>query len=168
MQILHTVQLETNEYIKNNIEKVINSLTPLIGQKITLSDCETQSKNFAAFKPEPLRVKKEVYFLDIHTWFQFNKHSVYLYVNTCVNGGSYDVKPVTAFCEYLTEKICIGSIENQMLTKIEPVELERFKTISPTETEYLIRNFERLKERANTAYYLIPEHIRRTENIRKD
>lgn len=37
---------------------------------------------------------------DVHYWFQLAHGYFDMQIKCCVNGGSYDVKPVTAFCEY--------------------------------------------------------------------
>ena len=168
LEINTSVINETNRFINKHLETVLNSLKPFIGQKILLSDCETASKKFTPFKPEQFKIKKENYFLDIHCWYEYGSYSVILKVKTCINGGSYDVKPSTAFCEYYTKCIYVCKVKNQVLTELETVEKSDFNTIDLNVINDQINDFNKANEKLSQLFYKIPEHIRKANYLRID
>lgn len=50
-------------------------------------------------------------FVDAHYWFTSNYGYFDIHVKICVNGGSYDVKPATAFCQYEEMALTLFKIE---------------------------------------------------------
>lgn len=56
----------------------------------------------AKFEHEKMAYKGQLpdgTFVDAHYWFT-SRYSFDMTVKICINGGSYDVKPTTAFCQY--------------------------------------------------------------------
>jgi hypothetical protein len=54
-------------------------------------------------------------YFDAHYWFTYSHGWFDINVKICINGGSYDVKPVTAFCQYENQSITLFKTENNKL-----------------------------------------------------
>ena len=44
---------------------------------------------------------------DVNYWFTYSYNELKVNVKLCINGGSYDVKPITAFCQYEEQQLTI-------------------------------------------------------------
>ncbi len=56
---------------------------------------------------------------DAHYWLSLAHGYFDINVKICVNGGSYDVKPVTAFCQYENQSITLFKVIDGKLTVSE-------------------------------------------------
>jgi len=74
-------------------------LTPFIGLDIFKVDGSFKQKYDATKLSDRLKLADGT-FVDAHYWFNHYTNGFDINVKICVNGGSYDVKPVTAFCQY--------------------------------------------------------------------
>ena len=54
-------------------------------------------------------------FVDAHYWFNHYTNGFDINVKICINGGSYDVKPTTAFCQYEQQSFTLFNKENGKL-----------------------------------------------------
>jgi len=52
----------------------------------------------------------------VHCWYQLSYKHFYLNVKSCVNGGSYEDKPVTAFCQYDSTMTTLYKVKDGKLT----------------------------------------------------
>jgi len=59
-------------------------------------------------------------FCDAHYWFTHSYNDFRITVKICVNGGSYDVKPTTAFCQYEEQGITLFKTQNGVLLETAP------------------------------------------------
>lgn len=55
---------------------------------------------------------------NVHYWFN-SRYSFDVKIRVCVNGGSYDVKPSTAFCQYDELNSTLFNLENNVLVATE-------------------------------------------------
>ena len=61
-------------------------------------------------------------FVNAHYWFKHYSTDFGIYVKICVNGGSYDVQPNTAFCQYEEQYF---SLFNKVDGKLVATEIDR-------------------------------------------
>lgn len=61
-------------------------------------------------------------FVNAHYWFKHYSNDFGIYVKICVNGGSYDVQPNTAFCQYEEQYF---SLFNKVDGKLVATEIDR-------------------------------------------
>ena len=54
-------------------------------------------------------------FVDVHYWFN-SSYSFDIHIKLCINGGSYDDKPVTAFCQYEELTSTLFELKDNVLT----------------------------------------------------
>ena len=87
-----------NEYAAKFVEYEMKHFFQFIGQSIFKVDGSVKAK----FAHEKLSFKGQLddgTFFDAHYWFE-TRRSFDLVTKICINGGSYDVQPTTAFCQY--------------------------------------------------------------------
>ncbi len=88
-----------NQYAKTIYEYEKKHFAQFLGMEIFKVDGSLKAK----YEHEKLTFKGKLEdgtFYDIHYWFEYNYHTFKIHVKACVSGGSYDVKPNTAFCQY--------------------------------------------------------------------
>lgn len=54
-------------------------------------------------------------YLNAHYWYEHSYNELRMRVKICVNGGSYDVRPSTAFCQYEEKSLTLYKTENGVL-----------------------------------------------------
>jgi len=59
-------------------------------------------------------------FLDVHYWYEHSRNELGMKVKICVNGGSYDVRPSTAFCQYEEKYLTLYKTDNGVLIDTGP------------------------------------------------
>jgi len=92
-----------NEYAKKCFEYEKEHFSQFIGKNIFKVDGSIKQK----FEHEKLYFKGNLpdgTFFDVHYWFT-SSYSFDICIKICVNGGSWDVHPHTAFCQYETDKL---------------------------------------------------------------
>jgi len=99
-----------NKYSKQAISYYNDMLTPFIGKDIFKVDGSIKKKyDFDRFSYEGK--DPEGNHISVQSWITINRGWVELTVKICINGGSYDVQPTTAFCQYENRTFDIFSIE---------------------------------------------------------
>lgn len=154
-----------NAKVKEYYLSALEQLAPLIGKKVRTA----KNERAKAFNIEltPIRGKHGNNHLDIHYWFEFTGRSVWLNVKTCLNGGSYDAKPVTAFCIYVENAVYLGETNDEgVLTSVanESTRESYLKNLDPVTIEVIREKEAKYKEAQETArkiYDSIPEHLRK-------
>lgn len=66
-------------------------------------------------------------FVDIHYWFEKSSNYFDMCIKICVNGGSYDVQPSTAFCQYEKKTLTLFKLDKEG-NLIEPIQDDSFTT----------------------------------------
>ena len=60
--------------------------------------------------------------VDVHYWFTKRYNSFDINIKLCVNGGSYDVKPTTAFCQYEEMSLTLfNTVDNKLVETSEDI-----------------------------------------------
>ena len=52
-------------------------------------------------------------FVNVHYWFTSSYNRFDIHVKICVNGGSYDVRPSTAYCQYEETTLTIFKMDDE-------------------------------------------------------
>jgi len=87
-------------------------------------------------------------FLDAHYWFENRYGDFTINVKICINGGSYDVTPTTAFCQYEEMRLTLFQTKDGQL---QPTETD----ISHLQTRYNLDDLKTIAkeiEQAAAAY----------------
>jgi hypothetical protein len=100
------------------------------------------SAKFKIDKPEITADKLPNGFSSCNYYFDYTRHSLWLKVRVCLNGGSHEAKPSTAYCQYFEVSYHLGEINNTCLVNINTVEaMEKdYKLNTP-----IVENEERAK-----------------------
>jgi hypothetical protein len=56
-------------------------------------------------------------YFDAHYWLSYRHGYLDICVKICINGGSYDVQPTTAFCQYENTTITLFKTQDDKLTE---------------------------------------------------
>jgi len=71
-------------------------------------------------------------YYDVHYWFDYSYNELKVNVKLCINGGSWDVRPTTAFCQYEEQQLTILKTNpaGQLIETITDVSFldQRFKS----------------------------------------
>jgi len=107
---IHTSN-ELNRCIKLELAHILPLLVKFIGKKIfTLKG---RAKTFEIDFSKSLPIAFEGGFVSIHRCYFTNKYNkLVLTYGLCFNGGSYDVKPSTAYTRYVDRDVEVGTLEN--------------------------------------------------------
>ena len=113
-----------NTYTTEFVPKVLEALTGLIGAKIFLANGDKSKKLVAIALPT--RTKGLDIFTDTFVDYSFylteSYGSLQMRISLCINGGSYDVKPTTAFTQYFDKTVHLGDIKDGVLQSLVSVE----------------------------------------------
>ncbi len=118
------------EYAEKYILHEYNRLKPLIGLDIFKVDGSFKAKYDAPKLSDKLQLADGTW-VNAHYWFNNNKYGFDIHVKICVNGGSYDVTPTTAFCQY----------QEQSFTLFEKDENGRIKETN-TDRQWLKKRYD--------------------------
>lgn len=106
------------------LKAIQNDLKTMEGQKVQLSTGERAKKwtlKSDTTKKETVINGEKVYLS--FSWYYDLSHSfVTLKMKVCINGGSYDVRPSTAFCQYIESSDYIARLENQCLKDTDDID----------------------------------------------
>ncbi len=141
---------EFNRCIKLELAHTLPLLVKFIDKKIfTLKG---RAKTFEIEFSKSLPIGFEGGFVSISRCYLTNKYNkLVLTYCLCFNGGSYDVKPSTAYTRYVERDVEIGTLENnEKLTSLfefdDLVNLYRFNRLLNVETEIkAIEEYAKLK-----------------------
>ncbi len=131
-----------------------------IGQNIFKVDGSVKAK----FQHEKIEVKIPIegVYTSVSYWFEKRgSYSFDINVKICVNGGSYDVQPSTAFCQYQNESLTLFKLENECLT---PTNIDREYLNEVFDSATLIEQANKIKalaevyrEEANKLNYMFKD-----------
>jgi len=107
-----TAKNALNKFCKDALAKVLPQLTPFVGKKVFLAD-GSKAKNFiidTAVEPEKIEGMNVE---PTHCYLTAEYDRIELRVKLCLNGGSYEAKPVsTAFTKYIDCNIKVGTCKD--------------------------------------------------------
>ena len=102
------------EYAAKYYQHEKQRLTPFIGLDIFKVDGSFKQKHDSPKLSDRTKLDDGT-FVDAHYWFNQYSTSFDIHVKICINGGSYDTKPTTAFCQYQELSITLFRKENGKL-----------------------------------------------------
>jgi len=114
------------EYAEKYFNHEKQRLSAFIGMDIFKVDGSFKAKYDSPKLSDKLQLPDGTW-LNAHYWFNNNNYSLDLHVKICVNGGSYDVNPTTAFCQYEEQSFTLFKKENGKLIET-PVNNEFLNT----------------------------------------
>jgi len=94
------------EYAEKYILHEMDRISAFIGLDIFKVDGSFKAKYDAPKLSDKLQLPDGT-FVNAHYWFNQYTNGFDINVKICINGGSYDVKPVTAFCQYEQQSFTI-------------------------------------------------------------
>lgn len=109
------------EYAQKYINHEKERLTPFIGLDVFKVDGSFKQKYDSPKLSDKLQLADGTW-VDAHYWFKHYSTDFGICVKICVNGGSYDVKPTTAFCQYEEQYF---SLFNKVDGKLVATEIDR-------------------------------------------
>ncbi len=165
------------QYAEKCIEYEMNHFKQFIGKDIFKVDGSVKAK-YAHEKISFDGKMDDGTFYHVHYWFELNFNYFDLHIKSCINGGSYDVKPSTAFCIYEETTYTMFNVK-----KSEPDELGYTKQLLAENTErfnndYSIRynadtvieqanEVEKLAETYRNEYDKIPYYFRDVLHVKR-
>jgi hypothetical protein len=102
------------EYAQKYYEYEKNRLLPFVGLNIFKVDGSLKAKYDADKLSDKIQLSDGT-FVDAHYWFYNSSYSFDIRVKICINGGSYDVHPTTAFCQYEEISLTLFKKDNDKL-----------------------------------------------------
>ena len=109
------------EYAKKYVNHEKTRLDAFIGLDIFKVDGSFKQKYDSPKLSDTLTLPDGT-FVNAHYWFKHYSNDFGIYVKICVNGGSYDVQPNTAFCQYEEQYF---SLFNKVDGKLVATEIDR-------------------------------------------
>lgn len=103
-----------NSYAKTYFEQATKHFEQFIGVEPYKVDGSLKAKYVIKFEPCEGNTTDGTHY-HVHAWIRERIYGLYLEVKICINGGSYDEKPVTAFCQYENLSLLICNIEDGKL-----------------------------------------------------
>lgn len=125
---LNTLNVYAEKVIKAEKEK----FAKFIGKDIFKVNGDLKEK-YNLEKESFIKEKQGDYFVDIHYWRDLSYKNFSVRFKICVNGGSYDVKPATAFCHYEEINETIYQIDKENLLIENSNTPREFKTYNEAE-----------------------------------
>ena len=160
---------ELNKFSIESLKNVLPKITALKGVSILLKDGKT-GKKFNIERGNQSTQLKDKY-ISSQYWFDISEYSIWLKVKICINGGSWELKPPTAYCNYFENSIYIASMKDGAIN--ETVELETIiknfdldKTINIKESLKQVEQYKELKKKADELYNSIPEYVKKAEYLK--
>ena len=106
-----------NEYAPAYFEKATKHFEQFIGAEAYKVDGTLKAKY--ALKLEEVKGHRDGANFDIHAWIRPSSDSIDINIKICVSGGSYDVHPNTAFCQYDTMTLEVVRIKEGKISQRE-------------------------------------------------
>lgn len=118
---------EVNRVLSAEVYNLFPQLEKYIGKKLFTADGSLTKKT-------PITLLKTVpnalpggYAMLNYIHISGTDTGLWLKVSVCLNGGSYDIKPNTAYCNYTDRDICIGNMENGIFMGTDQNTLDSYK-----------------------------------------
>jgi len=164
---------QLNQYSVKLLNQLLPQLRGMMDKKLFTVTGE-KSATLKKLVPLPdLSGKKENPDRYINYSFYFNNSNtgVWLNVRVCINGGSYDVKPNTAYTQYFDTSYYVGTLKDgKILESVQDIEniirdhsLEVFYTEEKIQAD--IRAYNEAKNKARDLYNAIPYIIQKAMNV---
>lgn len=109
---------QLNKFSREFYAHAMRHFAPFLGQDIFKVDGSLKKK-FSYNTPSFEGRLPDGTYINAHCWVSLSHGSFDLTVKICVNGGSYDVQPVTAFCQYEQKTIELFTVKNGILLESE-------------------------------------------------
>lgn len=167
---------ELNKYTVEILNHIIPQMKKLIGIKILTQQGKSKKWNVTGYEKENVKdvkenVKGENKFITYSYYLDFSGSSIWLKSRVCINGGSYDITPANAYCEYLENNIYIGAMQpndNYTLAEVKEIEaIEHDCKLNESFTEVqlnnLVKQFEVAKDTARDLYNKIPASVKKAK-----
>jgi len=154
-----------NEQSLQAYQYFLTLLEAFKGKKVHTVKNEPSKALNEAITPQAKKDKTEKGFFDFHCWLEFTGRSMWLKTKTYFNGGSYDVKPSTAFCIYYNNAFFLADVEDCILTEIAKKSTQDswVNTLQPVTFEQAFKSIEAVKKAIETARNLeskLNEHLK--------
>ncbi len=104
------------EWAKKFFDYEYSHFKQFIGQDIFKADGTIKKK----FDHEKISFEGKLpdgTYLNAHYWFESSRGYFDICVKICINGGSYDVRPATAFCQYEQQTLTLFKLDNYHLVE---------------------------------------------------
>ncbi|MDC7250732.1 MAG: hypothetical protein PQJ49_12515 [Sphaerochaetaceae bacterium] len=108
----------------NLLNSIKDQYKDMEGAKVQLSTSD-KSKKWTLkgdHKGESTDINGLKVHLSFQYWFEFSYSFVILHTKVCISGGSYEVRPSTAFTQYMEKSDYIGRLDNQYLKDTNDIE----------------------------------------------
>lgn len=164
-------KLELNKIIKDTLKVVLPALEKFQGKKISKTDASLMKsvESLKALMPTLKRADGSSYPI-ARINFQYNE--IQIVFRICKSGGSYDVTPSTAYCEWFERSVCIGQTHNQVLVGVDnynsivsAYDLDK-KPLNIDDQMTKVEEFKKLQKELHDLYYSIDSAIRDDQYIR--
>lgn len=155
------------QFTSDTANKVISALPEFIGKKITTADNTLTKKAANVLKPLITSLEKGKLgenYISKQCYFRSSDYTLYLHVRVCINGGSYDVQPNTAFTKYFERTVALGYLESTFLTELAEID-EPKKIDLPTEL-INVEKYKQLESELRELKYSINSEVREYFSIR--
>lgn len=106
-----------NEYAPAYFEQATKHFEQFIGVEPYKVDGTLKAKYM--LKLNEVKGKIDGAYFDIHAWIKPSSYSIDVNIKICVSGGSYDVHPNTAFCQYDTMTLEVVRIKDGKISQRE-------------------------------------------------
>jgi hypothetical protein len=106
-----------NEYAPMYFEQATKHFEQFIGVDPFKVDGTLKAKY--ALKFEDTQGERENAYFHINAWVKSTSYSIDINIKICVSGGSYDVHPNTAFCQYNTMTLEIVRVKEGKISQRE-------------------------------------------------
>ena len=111
-QQIKVIALNTlNKYAREFFNYEKEYFNQFIGKNIFKVDGSIKAKFEHEIKS--IREKQGDIFVYVYYWFEYKYNEFMICVKGCVNGGSYDVQPSTAFCQYEKCTLTLFKTDNE-------------------------------------------------------
>ena len=154
INFLNVNRLDLLNHIKEDIKQ-------LEGKKLELASggLSKQFKLKGEHKKTTIDVEGKTVYLSYQYYYSIDYGYLKVHHKVCINGGSYEDTPSTAFCQYQTSTDYIGRIQKQHLT-----EVLIDKVIKDTTTEVLNPLNDKEFNKQKEEYTKLKQQLQQTRN----
>ena len=152
-----------NEYAAKYLNYERTHFSQFLGKDIFKVDGSVKAK----FDHDKLSDKFQMpdgTWVDVHYWFTKAYGYFNIHIKICVNGGSYDVKPTTAFCQYEEMTLTLFEVkdglvettqqDNDLTIRYDVAELQAIAAEIKQAGEVYNRVYEKMPHRFTDVFYL--------------
>ncbi len=154
-----------HKYAKEFIEYELKHFNQFIGVNIFKVNGDIKQK----YEHEKLSFKGRLNdgtWCDVHYWFT-SQYSFDIHVKLCINGGSYDVRPSTAFCHYEEQSYELFKIDKGILAKSERTNKNLDIQYDVTELQVIANQIKIAQKVYESEYEKMPYQFREVFNVKR-